>query len=77
MDFKEATDRLIRPASLDTIAEALGVSRALVRQARLTPSSRAHRKPPESWRRAVIRIAEVQVQERRQLIADLLREESQ
>jgi len=39
------------------LAEALGVSAPLIRQARLNSAAAAHRSPPEGWERAVIRLA--------------------
>lgn len=74
MDFKEATDDLFRSVGQADLADALGVSLALVRQARLKPDAAAHRKPPADWRRGVIRLAERRILEHRQLIDHLRRE---
>jgi len=57
MDFKKATDELLAGISHEELAEALGVSVATVRQARLTESAKAHRSPPEGWERVVHRMA--------------------
>jgi hypothetical protein len=75
MDFREATDGLFDRVDHAALAEALGVSIALVRQARLKPSAEAHRSPPPDWQRAVIGLAE---QRRRHYDAliDRLKQES-
>ncbi len=50
MTFREATDRLAeRGVGLAAVADALGVSYATVKQARLDASSPSYRKPPEGW----------------------------
>jgi hypothetical protein len=58
MNFKEATDGLFDRISHEELAEALGVSVASIRQARLSPNAKAHREPPERWKAAVIRLAQ-------------------
>lgn len=60
MNFKEATDGLFDRIDQPTLAKALGVSTALIRQARLKPSASAHRSPPSDWRRVVLDLAEQQ-----------------
>ena len=49
MDFKRATEELMAGMTRGQIADALGVSEASVRQAKLDASATAHRKPPEGW----------------------------
>jgi hypothetical protein len=71
MDFKEATESLCAGLSHEELAQALGVSVATVRQARLRPDAKAHRRPPERWRAAAIRLAEKRVWHFRQLIEQL------
>jgi len=39
------------------IADALGVSEATVRQARLDEAAKAHRNPPEGWEGKVAKLA--------------------
>jgi DNA-binding GntR family transcriptional regulator len=68
MDFKEATDGLFDRISHEELAEALGVSVASIRQARLPPEANAYRAPPKSWQDTVIRLAEKRVFHYRQLI---------
>ena len=58
MDFKKATDELFARITHQDLAEALGVSVASVRQARLAPDALAHREPPEGWERAVAKLSE-------------------
>ena len=53
------------------VARALGVSVQTVRQARLDGETRAHRSPPEEWKRALIRLAEERVWHFRTLIQQL------
>jgi hypothetical protein len=57
MDFRKATDELLAVISHQKLAEALGVSVPTVRQARLDPSAKARRNPPEGWERVVAQIA--------------------
>ena len=58
MNFKNATDELLGACiSHQELADALGVSVATVRQARLSEAAKAHRSPPEGWQRAVRRLA--------------------
>jgi hypothetical protein len=49
MNFKEATDCLFDRVSHEQLAEALGVSIASIRQARLDPRANAFREPPKDW----------------------------
>lgn len=58
MDFRKATDALFAPISHAELAKTLGVSVALIRQARLNPGASAHRSPPVGWEKAVARLAE-------------------
>jgi GMP synthase-like glutamine amidotransferase len=53
MDFRKATNELLACISHQELADALGVSVATVRQARLDPTAMARRRPPEGWERAV------------------------
>jgi len=57
MDFKRATEELMAGMTRGEIAEALGVSEATVRQARLDESANAHRNPPEGWEAKVAKLA--------------------
>lgn len=58
MDFKKATDELFSGITHQELAEALGVSVATIRQARLGKDAKAHRSPPEGWERAALRLAQ-------------------
>ena len=73
MDFKKATDGLMAGMTRGEIADALGCSEATVRQARLEPEAKAHRKPPEGWERIVRKLAEQKAQYFKRL-ADRLRD---
>jgi len=55
--FKKATDRLIGTLSLADLAEELGVSHGLLRQARLSTSASSYRSPPLGWEKAVAKLA--------------------
>jgi predicted transcriptional regulator len=57
MNFKEATEKLMAGMTRGEIADALGVSEATVRQARLDESAKAHRSPPGGWEVKVARLA--------------------
>ena len=69
MDFKTATNELCDGISHKELAEALGVSVATIRQARLR--SEAHRSPPENWEDTIINLAGSQIQRYRHLISEL------
>ncbi|MCH9052166.1 MAG: hypothetical protein IIA72_13980 [Proteobacteria bacterium] len=71
MKFKEATDSLFSTIGHAAFAEALGVSVASVRQARLRKEAKAHRGPPSDWQDTVIRLAEERVWHYRKLIEKL------
>lgn len=58
MDFKKATDELFAAVTHDDLAQALGVSVATIRQARLAEGAKARRSPPPGWLEAVGRLAE-------------------
>lgn len=58
MDFKTVTDRLLEAGCrVDEIAKELGVSAALLYQARLDPKASGYRSPPEGWEAAAARVA--------------------
>jgi hypothetical protein len=71
MEFKKATDELFEKVDHETLAKALGVSVATIRQARLKPDANAHRAPPRGWAKTVIALAEQRVRHYRQLIDTL------
>lgn len=71
MDFKDATDSLFSKIDHADLAKSLGVSVALIRQARLDSAAKAHRSPPSDWRAAAIRLAEDRVWHYRKLIEQL------
>lgn len=71
MDFKAATDGLFDRIDHSELAEALGVSVASIRQARLSPQANAYREPPKQWEEAIIRLAEKRVWHYRKLIEQI------
>ena len=75
MDFKMATDVLFDRVGHAELADALGVSVASIRQARLSETAKARREPPPHWRGAAVRLAELQVL-KYQRLADRLRVEA-
>lgn len=58
MDFKKATDGLFARIDHADLADKLGVSVALVRQARLDEAAKAYRSAPKGWEKAVLKLAE-------------------
>jgi hypothetical protein len=58
MDFKEATDELMKGLTRGQIAEALGKSEASIRQARLPDDNAAVRTPPQGWEGPLAALAE-------------------
>jgi len=71
VDFKKATEELMAGMTRGQIAEALGVSEATVRQARLDDTANAHRNPPAGWEAKVAKLAK-QRAERLQRVAERL-----
>ena len=57
MDFKKSTEELMAGMTRGEIADALGVSEATVRQARLEPSTKAYRNPPSGWETTLAKLA--------------------
>jgi hypothetical protein len=72
MDFREATESLCAGVSHQELAQALGVSIATVRQARLRLDAKAHRSPPENWKAAIRRLAEKRLAQYRRLLESLI-----
>jgi hypothetical protein len=66
LNFKEATDLLIKKVTVSDIAEACGSHVNSVERARLNPDTRHYREPPPGWVAVVARLAR---QRARQLIA--------
>ena len=56
-DFKEATDDLLATYTHNELAQALSVSVATIRQARLEGHAKAHRSPPDGWEGVVSALA--------------------
>lgn len=71
MDFKKATDELMTPATREDIAKVLGCSVASVRQARLGENSKARRSPPVGWERALLKLAESEIERLKRLAQKL------
>ena len=71
MDFKKATDILCEAVTHSDLADALGVSVATVRQARLGAAAKAHRSAPEGWRTGVVRLAEARAKRLLRLVEQL------
>jgi hypothetical protein len=76
MNFREATDQLFNQVDHGALAQKLRVSVASIRQARLKPEAVAHRAPPRAWERAVLNLAEQQIDHYRKLV-DALRKEGE
>ena len=71
MDFKKAVEGLCSPITHQELADALGVSRALVRQAMLPEGANARRKPPDGWEGVVRKMAEKKAQQFQRLAEKL------
>jgi hypothetical protein len=57
MDFVEATDVLFSHVRQEELAEAMGISVASIRQARLRRDAKGYRTPPAGWEKAVAKLA--------------------
>jgi DNA-binding GntR family transcriptional regulator len=77
MNFKETTDGIFDRVSHEELADALGVSVASIRQARLPATAKAYRQPPAAWQDRVIRMAERQIMHYRQLIERIRKNKSE
>jgi hypothetical protein len=71
MDFKKATDHLFERVSHDDLAQALGVSVAAIRQARLREDAGAFRSPPPNWETAIVDVAQKQITKLNELLQAL------
>jgi hypothetical protein len=71
MNFKKATDSLFDGVSHAELADALGVSVASIRQARLGEDAKAHRAAPAGWEEAVVKLAEKRLSHYQRLIERL------
>jgi|HubBroStandDraft_5_1064220.scaffolds.fasta_scaffold02831_7 hypothetical protein len=69
--FRESTDELLNGIPDDEIAEALGCSVALVRQARLREGAKARRSPPAGWEIVCAKLAEQKAMRLNRLAAKL------
>lgn len=70
-DFRKATDELLSGITHDELAQALGVSVATVRQARLAETAKAHRSPPEGWQAGVLLLAKERIGHFQRLVGRL------
>jgi hypothetical protein len=75
MDFKQATDGLFDRIDHAKLAEELGVSVASIRQARLSPTARAHREAPPGWKNVIVKLAKRQASQYRKLAQRLEQDE--
>lgn len=58
MDFREATDALLKPVPIKVVADILDVPIQSVRQARIKKSgSQGYRTPPRDWEQAIAKLA--------------------
>lgn len=73
MNFLQTTDRLFAHLTHVDLAEALGVSVASIKQARVKPEASGYRSPPPGWEAAVLKLSEAQARHYQKLIADLRR----
>jgi hypothetical protein len=58
VEYREATDYLLRRVTLDDIAGRLGVSVQSLKQARLDPDNPGYRTPPPGWKAALSALAQ-------------------
>jgi len=71
MDFKKATEELMAGMTRGQIADALGVSEATVRQARLDEAAKAHRNAPDGWEATLAKLARQRSERLRRLAEKL------
>jgi hypothetical protein len=73
MNFKEATDALFERISHEDLADALGISVASIRQARLSPDANAFREPPKGWEEAVLQLAKKRLARDQRIVVQMER----
>lgn len=71
MDFKKTTDDLFSAITHGELAQAMGVSVATIRQARLDEVAKAHRSPPAGWEVGALQLAEARARHFARLVARL------
>ncbi len=70
--FRDVTDELTSCCRLSDVADALGVSYGLVKQARMRDtSSPSYRSPPKAWREGLAKLARQRAKELEQLAEQL------
>jgi hypothetical protein len=57
LDYKDATDGLLRTISAQDLADEIGCSKNAILRARLDSSSKQYRPPPAGWQAAVVKLA--------------------
>lgn len=76
MDFKQATDRLMKAGlTTEDIAEGMGLAKQTVRAMRLDPSSDSYRVAPADWRRRLVALARGRGEELQGIARELSEEE--
>jgi len=73
MNFNGATDGLFDRIGHEELADALGVSVASIRQARLSPQAKAHREPPSGWEAVVLSLARKRLVHYQRLVVQMER----
>jgi hypothetical protein len=63
MNFMDATTRLTHDVTLGDLAESLGVTTALLSQARAGTTKAHHRSPPKGWEQAIAKLARKRAEE--------------
>ena len=71
MDFKAATDRLMRAVRILDIAAAFGITENAIARWRVDPNKGAHREPSAHWQPVVARLARERARELNQLAEEL------
>ena len=71
MIFKEGSDRLTHCVTLFDIARETGMSDATIRRARLDPDTKSYRSPPQTWQKAIAKLARARAGELVRLAEEL------
>lgn len=72
-DFRKTTDDLFKAVTHEELADEIGCSIAMVRQARREPESPAFRNPPRDWEDGALKLARAQVEHFTRLVKKLTR----
>jgi hypothetical protein len=67
MTFVEATNVFMVRVTLKDVARSIGCSTQTLKQARLSPKTTHHRRPPKGWEAVLVQLARARIMELEEL----------